>query len=184
MGSREQTTELIDRMEQDIKALEIAFEQYFLGMEKRSPEQLRQKVAQRMRRLLNSYIPQLDLRFRLQSLSSRFNSYAGHWDRTQRLIDEGKYERHTSRIQRSTSMSKAAEESIQASPLADPVDNLYEKLVDAHESCHLRPPDREQVAKFLAKQQAAIRERFGGRQIDYDVVVEGGKPKIKVRAKR
>lgn len=184
MGSRGKTTELLNQFENDLKALEIAYEQYFLGTEKRSPEQQRQKLTLRMRKIINYYIPQIDLRFRLQSITSRFNSYCGYWDRIQRLIDEGRYERHTSRIQRYAQMKLSAQDSNRAKPSVDPVDSLFDKLVDAHQSCQIRPPNREQVARFLAKQEEAIKKRFGNKPVDFVVVTESGKPKIKVRAKQ
>jgi hypothetical protein len=183
MGSRGQITELLNQIEKELKELEIAHEQYFLGTEKRAPEQQRQKFTLRMRKMITHYIPQTDLRYRLQGISSRFNSYCGYWDRIQRLIDEGKYERHTSRIQRYANTKPPVQDSVEANTSADPVDSLYKELVDAHKSCKIRPPNREQVANFLAKQEEAIKKRFGDKQVDFVVVTEAGKPKIKVRAK-
>ena len=105
-------------------------------------------------------------------------------DRIQRLIDEGKYERHTSRIQRLAKAKLSAPDSADISPVTNPVDSLYQQLVDAHQSCQLRPPNRTQVVNFLAKQEAAIKKRFGDKLVDFVVTTEAGKPKIKVRAKR
>ncbi len=183
MGSRGQITELISQLEHDLKTLEIAYEKYFLGTEKRAPEKERQKFTLRMRKMITHYIPQTDLRYKLQSVTSRFNSYCGYWDRIQRLIDEGRYERHTSRIERSESFKPSAEKA-SAENTGNPVDTLYEELVNAHKDCQLRPPNREQVASFLAKQKETIQKRFGDKQVDFVVVTEAGKPKIKVRAKR
>lgn len=184
MDSRGQITGLLNQFENDLKALEIVYEQYFIGTEKRAPEQQRQKITLRMRKMITHYIPQIDLRFRLQSISSRFNSYCGYWDRIQRQIDEGRYERHTSRIRRYANMKLAEQPSVEIAPPADPVDSLYEKLVDAHQSCQLRPPSRAQVVSFLARQEEAIKKRFGDKPVDFVVVTEAGKPKIKVRAKK
>jgi len=183
MIGREKITELLNQSEKDLKELEIAYEQYFLGLEKRSPELQRNKFTVRMRKLVTHYIPQTDLRFRLNSITSRFNSYCSYWDRIQRLIDEGKYERHTSRIQRRGSARLTATEEHPPSAAADPVDRLYTQLVDAHQSCQMRPPNRDQVVSFLAKQTEAIKERFGEREVDFYVITEGGKPKVKVRPK-
>lgn len=183
MGSRGQITELLAQLEKDLKELEIAHEQYFLGTEKRLPEQQRQKFTLKLRKLNNHYIPQTDLRYRLQGIASRFNSYCGYWDRIQRLIDEGKYERHTSRIQRHAE-TRPGQKAAEANAATDPVDTLYKQLVDAHQSCDMRPPNRDQVANFLAKQEEAIKQRFGDTQVDFVVVTEAGKPKVKVRAKR
>ena len=184
MGSRGQITELLSQLEKDLKDLEIAHEKYFLGTEKRSPEQQRQKFTLRMRKMITHYIPQTDLRFRLQSISSRYNSYCSYWDRIQRLIDEGKYERHTSRIQRFAQTASSTQSAAETNLSADPVDSLYKQLVDAHQDCELRAPNRDQVASFIAKQEETIKKRFGDKLVDFVVVTENGKPKIKVRAKR
>jgi hypothetical protein len=184
MGSRGQITELLNQLDQDLKGLEIAHEQYFLGTENRAPEQQRQKITLHMRKMITHYIPQTDLRFRLQGISSRFNSYCGYWDRIHRQIDEGRYERHTSRIKRHANENLPTRESTESKPAIDPVDNLYQELVDAHQRCQIRPPNRDQVVSFLAKQEEAIKKRFGDKQVDFVVVTEAGKPKIKVRAKR
>jgi len=183
MVGREKITGLLNQVEKELKDLEIAYEQYFLGIEKRSPEQKRGKFTVRMRKLVTLHIPQTALRYRLNGIASRFNSYCGYWDRIQRLIDEGKYERHTSRIQRRASEPATASELPTNEGNADPVDNLYEQLVQAHQTCQLRPPNKEQVASFLAKQAETIKQRFGDKPVDFVVVTEAGKPKIKVRAK-
>jgi dsDNA-binding SOS-regulon protein len=183
MVGREKIVELLNQIEKDLKELEITYEQYFLGIEKRSPEQQRSKFTTRMRKLVALYIPQTDLRYRLNSIASRFNSYCGYWDRIQRLIEEGKYERHTSRIQRRAGDMTATTGAPGHDGKTDSVDNLYEQLVQAHQSCQMRPPDREQVASFLAKQAETIKQRFGDKQVDFVVVTEAGKPKVRVRAK-
>jgi hypothetical protein len=44
-------------------------------------------------------------------------------------------------------------------------------------------PERQKVEQFLAIQKEKIREKFGERAVEFRVELEGGKPKIKVRAK-
>jgi len=183
MVGREKIAGLLNQIEQELKELEINYEQYFLGIEKRSPQQQRSKFTIRLRKLVALYIPQTDLRYRLNGIASRFNSYCGYWNRVQRLIDEGKYERHTSRIQRRVSETAAKPGAPDHDSKANLVDNLYEQLVQAHQSCQMRPPDREQVVSFLAKQADTIKQRFGDKQVDFVVVTESGKPKVKIRAK-
>ena len=183
MIGREKITGLLNQTEKELKEIEIAYEQYFLGLEKRMPEQQRSKFTTRLRKLITLHIPQTDLRYRLNGISSRFNSYCGYWDRIQRLIEEGKYERHTSRIQRRASEGTSQPGASINDRNADPVDSLYEQLVQAHQRCEMRPPNRDQVASFLARQAETIKQRFGDKQVDFVVVTESGKPKIKVRAK-
>lgn len=182
MSSREQVTVMLNQVEQGIRDLEVAYEHYFSGIEKRSPEQKRQEISRVFRKLLTAYIPQNDLKFKLKTLSSRFQSYCGYWDRILRQIDEGRYERHVARIQRQTSAPSNTGGAV-SSKANQPASGLYEQLVSAHESCAMKAPNREQVDKFIAKQQAVIREKFGDRKVDFKVVTEGGKPKIKVFAR-
>lgn len=179
MTSRAQFTAELHQIEQDMKNLEIAYEQYFMGVEKREPYHQRQQLTRQVRQLVNRYIPQADLRFRVKGITSRFNSYAGHWDRVLRLIDEGKYERHTARIAR----VKTSPQAKQTTKTSDPTTSLYDELAKAHRECDMKVPSKEQVRKFIAKQQELIREKFGERKVDFVVVTENNKPKIKVRAK-
>jgi hypothetical protein len=185
MVDRQKMSSLMNQAETELKALEIAYEQFFLGLEKRSPEGKRKQFSQRLRKLNAFYIPQTDLKFRLQALSSRFNSYSAYWDRIQRLIDEGKYERHTSRLQRSLPKATTSSESKEnKKSLPHRLDSLYDQLVSAHENCQLRPPGKEQIARFLAKQEEVIKKHFGDQPVDFFVVTEAGKPKIKENKKK
>jgi len=178
------------RAESDLKALEIAYEQYFMGIERFEPNKERQILALRLRRLVATHIPQTDVRFRLQNLNSRLQSLAAYWDRILREIEEGRYQRHLSHMKlaarqvqgngKASTVGKSPELSPQ--PL-DPVDKVYQDLVKAHAGCQTPAPKREQVADFLQRQAEAIRQRFGDRAVDMTVVVEAGKPKIKVRPK-
>ena len=168
MGSREQVTELLNQLEKDLKELEFAYEQYFLGMEKRSPEQQRSKFTLRIRKMVTLYIPQTDLRFRLQSITSRFNSYSSYWDRIQRLIDEGKYERHTARIQRYASgkpHGRGDHDDRRGRPGPAPLDSLYEQLVDSPPELPPAPPQPGPGGQLSGQaaggHQAALRRQAG-----------------------
>jgi hypothetical protein len=172
-------------IEKEFKALEIGYEQYFMGIERFEPAKERQILTLRLRRMVNVYIPQTDLRFRLQGLAGRMQSYAAYWDRILRLIEEGRYERQRSHMRWAEQFKpKVVADNVAPIEAVDPLESIYRELVQAHETCQLAAPKREQVEGFLKRQAEAIRERFGDRSVDMLVVVENGKPKIKVRARR
>jgi len=174
----------LQTIETDFKALAINYEQYFMGIERFEPSKERQIIALRMRRLINGFITQTDLRFRLQNVNSRFQSYAAYWDRILRLIEEGRYQRQISHMKWAEQYQpKSLDLVVKPAAPPDPLERIYRELVQAHESCQIPVPRREQVEDFLKRQADAIRERFGERPIDMVVVVENGKPKIKVRSK-
>ena len=166
-------------IELELKELEILFEQYFAGVEKREPLQARNSLEQRLRRLTSRRITQTDLRFRCQNLATRFHSYSGHWDRILRLMDEGRYHR-----QNSCPLPKPAKPANQQ-PSGE-VERIYRELLQAHQACNLRGPlpERQKLENFLEQQKEKIRARFGNREVEFQVEMEGGKPKIKVRAKQ
>lgn len=170
-------------IEQILKELHIAYEQYFAGVEKREPVKSREDVAARLRRFANRRITQTDLRFRYQSLAARYHSYAAHWDRILRLMDEGRYVRQVRRLSQPQAAPASATPSRQAG--GGETDNVYRELLAARSACRVegKAPDQAQVAAFLDKQREKIRERFGDREVEFKVVCEDGKPKIKVRPK-
>lgn len=181
MDDRKKIARELEEIEHRMKELEIRYEQYFAGVEKREPMKDREALARQIRQFANRRIMQTDLRFRYQNLATRFHSYSGNWDRILRLMDEGKFVRQTGRP-----VSGSASEPAGRPEAADEVDSVYRELVAAHRSSQMggNAPDRRQVADLLQRQRAKIREKFGDREVEFRVVTENGKPKIKVRAKR
>lgn len=190
LTGRASVEEALAKAEADFKALEIAYEQYFMGIERFEPSKERQILSLRLRRLVATHITQSDVRYRLQNLNNRLQSYAGYWDRILREIEEGRYRRHLSHM-KLTSKPAAANGKQPgngngvkpAGQPIDPVDKIYQELVAAHTGCQMTPPNRNQVDEFLKRQSEAIRQRFGDQAVDMTVVIEAGKPKIKVRPK-
>lgn len=173
----------LGEIEQELKELVILYEQYFAGVEKREPLKQRENLARRLRHFVNRRIIQTDARFRYQTLAARYHSYSSHWDRILRLIDEGRYDRHTAKLKHAPPL--AAEAMPTATPV-DPGEKIYQDLLAARQNCGIAgpPPDPRQVKLFLENQMDKIREKFGDRAVEFRVEIEDGKPKIKVRAKK
>ncbi|HKL49287.1 MAG TPA: MXAN_5187 C-terminal domain-containing protein [Desulfuromonadales bacterium] len=182
MDDRREIGKQLQDLEQQLRELQIRYEKYFSGAEKLEPLKQREDVFRLLRHFANRRIVQTDLRFKYQNLATRYHAYAAQWDRIQRMMDEGKYVRHLSRAaQRGTSKAGKPPEKKD-----DEIDSLYEDLVQAHRSTQAekRLPKRDQVADFLQKQKAKLREKYGDRQMQFQVVTENGKPKIKVKARK
>lgn len=188
MEERKNIGRELGQIEQALKELEIAFEQYFSGVEKRAPVQERDELGRRLLRFANRRIIQTDLRFRYQNLATRFHQYCGYWDRILRLIDEGRYERHLAKAKTPAPLPKETPPPAPAAARttsAAELERIYGELLAAREGCRLAgpAPDRAQVAAFLEGQREKIREKFGDREVEFRVAIEEGKPRIKVRAK-
>ncbi|PLX81475.1 MAG: hypothetical protein C0616_04015 [Desulfuromonas sp.] len=178
MDNRNDHEKLLAKLENELKQLQIKYEQYFAGVEKREPVKDRELIGRLLRKMATRHITQTDVRFRFQNLATRFHSYNGYWERVLRLMDEGRYHRGGTPPPSAPSAATA--------PKGSPVDTIYDNLVKAHTDCGLagKPPEKGQVEKFLASQRQKIREKFGDKQVDFFVVTENGRPKIKARAKK
>lgn len=179
MVERKTIIKELDLIAQDMRALEILYERYFAGDEKREPLKKREALYKKLRRFANRRIIQTDLRYRYESLSARFFTYATHWDRILRLMDEGRYVRHLKRS------NLAAPQAVPAKKRIDDTEQIYQELLTAHQQCSLNepPPDRDKFTAFLSRQRTALESKYAGQKLEFRVVTENGKPKIKVKAK-
>lgn len=183
MDNRKGLSAELDQIELKLRELILSYEQYFMGTDKRKREPIkdREALSKALRQFANRRIVQTDMRFHYQNLATKFHSYAGYWDRILRLMDEGRYVRqsHTPRSDAPAIQQKPAASAPNES------DRLFDQLVQAHRSCNLDSSsiNRQQVAALLDKQREVIKQKFGDRPVEFVVVTDDGKPKIKVRAK-
>ena len=171
----------LDEIQQEQKELEIRYEQYFAGVEKREPVQDRKNLARKLRHYTNRRIVWTDLKFRYHGMMSRLMTYSQYWDRILRLMDEGKYHRHTAKLNAPASREKPSTTSPQSE-----VERLQQELAEARSNCGLSgaAPSTKQVADFLEAQREKIRERYGEREIAFSIDTSNGKPRIKVSLKK
>src|SRR3954469_6224991 len=73
--------------------LQVLYEKYFLGIDRRPPEQERKRVSTRMRELRTTMVKNTALKFRIQTLFAKLISFERMWDRTLREMEEGTYKR-------------------------------------------------------------------------------------------
>lgn len=185
MDERRKLDQALNEIQLEMKELEIRYEQYFAGVEKREPQRTRTDLARRIRQFTNRPIFQTDIKFRYQGLASRFYSYIQYWDRILRLMDEGKYHRHLSNKPAAPKPAGHPEpQSQKNSPAAqDETDSLLAALTAARQQCgqHGPAPSREKVGQFLAAQKQKVLAKFGDRPVEFIVDSSSGKPQIKVR---
>ena len=176
----------LEMIEHDMKTLEIAYEQYFSGIEKREPMKDREALTKRIRQFANRRIMQTDLRFKYQNLATRFHSYNGYWERILKLMNEGKYHRNASQITKPLGTKNQSLKTTSTSSASSEADSVYNDLMAARKSCNIggAAPDKQQVAAMLEKQKAKIKEKFGDRPVAFKVETRDGKPRIVVKAKK
>ncbi|PLX86859.1 MAG: hypothetical protein C0618_08145 [Desulfuromonas sp.] len=179
MKDRKQIARDLDSLQARLKDLELQYERYFSGAEKREPYRERIDLTRQLRQYGTRLIVQTDLKFRYHGLTSRLASYAQYWDRILRQIDEGKFHRH---LTRTSAPAPAATGS--TTPLKE-AKQLHAELLAARQRCGLDPqaPSAEKIASALAAQREKLKDKVGDRPIEFLIDISNGKPLIKARLK-
>lgn len=92
MDYAEQET-AVEELEQRVERLRALYEQYFMGIEKIEPLIPRKDVDRRIWLLRREKIRNTGLRFKMQQVISRYNTFAQYWARILREIENGTYKR-------------------------------------------------------------------------------------------
>ena len=177
----------IVRLELELRELIIKYELYFCGAEKREPLKLLAEVDRLAKRYQNASIPNTSQRFKYDSLVSSLSLHRQKWGRTNRLIEEGKYQRDRFKMSLHQGERPQERPAPPSPPTADnELERVYRQYVDARLACNLpvRSVTREKVAQAINRQKPALMEKYHCSNIDFVVVIEGGKPSLKARPKK
>jgi hypothetical protein len=77
-------------IERSIRELQIEWEKFFSGVEKRPPSDAKARLEAVIRRHASTDIRNNAVRFRYQSLSARYNTFAELWAKRLRALEEGR----------------------------------------------------------------------------------------------
>ena len=160
-------------LENKIKQAKFEYNQYFMGHRPREPQILRGEVQKIIAYWSNLPIRNTANRFRFNNLCARFFTFRRQWDEIIRKIEEGTYEPHNKRAVRRV---PARETSPRASSSDSEICSAY---LEARQACGQGAVDSQKVSALLDKQRAALREKYGCKDVKFRVVVESGKTKLK-----
>jgi hypothetical protein len=167
--------------EQNLHDLVTRYEQFFLGLEKREPLKLLETVERSCRQYANVNITNTMLKFKYNSLVASFNTHKQKWCRINRLIEEGKYSRD--RFKMAMHSEHPSKQPPQQTGAGADVNQLYREYLEARKACNLSTdkvtPDV--IAAAIEKQKPLISSKYNCNKIEFKVVIEDGKPKIKAR---
>jgi hypothetical protein len=169
-------------LERKVKQLRLDYERYFLGTRPREPILQRSEVDKLIIVYANTPIQNTALRFKFNSICSRYQALKRQWAETLRKIEQGTYQRHRFKAdlhERARQASAQAVNADRAPGAAEP--DLFSEYREARLACgqgtkNLSPEKFEQL---LDEQRAALRERYGDAEFRFRVAVEEGKAKLK-----
>jgi len=160
-------------LDRKVKQLRLDYERYFLGTRPREPILLRSEADKLIIIYSNTPIQNTALRFKFNSICSRYQALKRQWTETLRKIEQGTYERHRFK-------ADLHERASAAEP------DLFSEYRDARLACGqgIQSLSPEKFELLLEKQRAALRERYGDAEFRFRVAVEQGKVKLKASRQR
>lgn len=174
-------------MDAKLKRLKLDYEQYFCGVRPREPQQARTEIQKQITMLSQKAIQNTALRFRFNSMNSRFQSFKRQWDTTLREIDNGTYKRHLFKADLHERERDLVSGGPAKRPLpADSGGTLFDSYRDTAMACgqNISALTPEKFQRVIEKQESALRKKLGCDAVDFRVVVEDGKVKLKASARR
>jgi hypothetical protein len=89
-----------DAIEAELASLKVAYEHYFMGVERTPPSRAHEDLKKRVERLKSSFVRNTSAKFRVQSIHSKFVTYERLWQRTLLEIENGTYKRDVVKAKR------------------------------------------------------------------------------------
>jgi hypothetical protein len=177
----------LDELDEAIAGLHVLYEKYFLGIDRRPPDQERKRVSAKTRELRTQMIRNTALKFRINTLFAKLISFERMWDRTLREIEEGIYKRDVfkakmhmkEKVDPNKKRVAAAPEAPQISD--DNLRRIYDTYLLARKRCG-EPVDGisyDAVASRIRAQVPELMQKHKAKNIEFKVVIKGGKAILK-----
>jgi hypothetical protein len=176
-------------LENKVKQLKLDYEQYFSGTRPREPQLLRGEVQKTIVRYMANPIKNTAGRFRFNSINSRFQAFKRQWDSILRQIDAGTYKRHVFKAdlherERGLGVAESGKHGAAGGGGSASGADLFEAYRDARLACgeSVKGLTPKKLQDVIAKQEKAVRAKLGCEKVNFRVVVESGKVKLKASA--
>ena len=169
-----------DKLDRRIQQLKVEYNRFFAGDLKQPPMALREEIDAEMKRLRSLNLRRSVDGFRLGALEAQLNSYREMYDRRQRDIEEGRSApRHAARTTAATPRHDV-DAGVVLSPRleGDAVEALFKGLVERNPRGAM---DLDTFRNYLQRQMAQIRDKTGCEAVQFRVVAEDGKVKLKAK---
>lgn len=185
----------IEQLDSKIARLKVDYEQYFAKIQKREPAKLRDEVDRAVLSLSNRQLTNTGLKFKLNAIVAKYNTYKQYWTRVLRAIDEGTYVRKgEGGMELESALRRPGPERAVEAPVrkeapaksGNGFDDLYSKYIEARKSCNesvegLTP---EALKKTVEQYRKKVEEQYKTRDVDFKVTIKDGKTKLTITPKK
>lgn len=176
----------LDELDEAIANLHVLYEKYFLGIDRRPPDQERKRVSSKMREMRTQMVRNTALKFRINTLFAKLISFERMWDRTLREIEEGIYKRDVFKAKlHMKDRNEPDKKKVVAAAAPDISDDKMRRLYDTYLVARQRCGEPtsgisyESVASRIRAQVPQLMEKHKAKNIEFKVVIKGGKAVLK-----
>ena len=187
----------LDRLDVTIRQLQVKWDLFFNGQEKKPPSDLQSQVESLIKRHANTEIRNNGDRFRFQSLSARYTTFNELWQKRLRAREEGKvFGMHGLRAEqmppppapppprepRAAASAPGEIRVVDASRDTAAVRALYERFVEERKRAgETHAPVFENFRELISQQTERIRAEKGAQAVDFRLETRDGKVSLKAR---
>jgi hypothetical protein len=195
MGDREE----IDILDGKIARLKVEYEQYFARVLKREPAKLRDEVDRAVLAYSNKLVNNTSLKFKLNAIVAKYNSYKQYWTRVLRAIEDGTYVRKAEGAPEGPVAKGAAKPVYTGAPRGNGnastqarqkedngVSDIYAKYIEARKQCN-EPVEGitvEALQKTIDQYRKKVEEQYKTSNVDLKVTIKDGRAKLSITPKK
>jgi hypothetical protein len=184
----------LDRIDVLLRQLQVKWDLFFNGSEKKPPSELQTQLDALIKRHSNAEIRNNGDRFRFQGLSARYTTFNELWQKKLRAREEGRlYGMHGLKAEKLVPPSRPLDVSFRPEArtefrVTDPardaaaVRALYEKFVEERRRVgESAAPAFDAFQALIGKQAQKIREEKGALAVDFRLETKDGKVSLKAK---
>jgi hypothetical protein len=184
---QEKYAEELTELDEAIQNLQVLYEKYFIGIDRRPPEQERKQVSQKAREMRAASIRNTALKFKINTLFAKLISFERMWDRTLREIEDGTYKRDVFKASlrqkdRDAKPAEARPARNHAPEISDAnLRRLYDTYLVAKKRCGESTAGMtyDAIASRIRAQVPELMQKHRAKNIEFKVVIKGGKAILK-----
>jgi hypothetical protein len=180
--------ELTD-LDESIQNLMVLYEKYFIGIDRKPPDQERKRISDKARELRATTIRNTALKFKINTLFAKLISFERMWDRTLREMEEGTYKRdvykaklHQKDREPQGQAATPARRGSSAPAISDAnLRRLYDTYLVARQRCGepITGLSYDSMATRIRAQVPELMQKHKAKNIEFKVVIKGGKAILK-----
>jgi len=178
MGVRED----MEKFKEQMEALKKAYEQYFLGNTRYPPTKMREELEKFVRTYSLRRSPKSVDNFLINTTFATFAHYRNYWDKILKMIETGELKRgEEARPQLAFAGVKKPANIVIDTPENGKIRQLYDMYINAKKKCgeDVSKLTFEKVYTTIKTQIPQIKSKFNCEKVEFKVVIENGKAKLK-----